>query len=86
MISPNEFKNGMFIKLGNDLYNIVSFQHIKPGKGGAFVRTKLKNLRANTVIDKTFREADLVEDIFLDQRKLQYRPKRGGRTGCCDWQ
>ena len=72
MISPNDFRNGMVIKMGGDLYSIVQFQHIKPGKGGAFVRTKLKNLRLDRVIDKTFREADKVEDIYIEQRKLQY--------------
>ena len=67
----------MVIKLGNELYTIIYFQHIKPGKGGAFVRTKLKNLKLNTVIDKTFRESDGVEDVFLEQKKLQYLYRAG---------
>jgi len=72
MISSSEFRNGKVIKMGGDLYTIIFFQHIKPGKGGAFVRTKLKNLRLHTVIDKTFRESELVEDVFIDQKKMQF--------------
>lgn len=77
MISPNEFKNGIVIKMERDLYTIISFQHIKPGKGGAFIRTKLKNVRLGTVIDKTFREVDTVEDVFVEQKKLQYLYRSG---------
>ena len=67
----------MVIKLNSELYSIISFQHIKPGKGGAFIRTKLKNLRLNTVIDKTFREIDAVEGVFLEQKNLQYLYQSG---------
>ncbi len=72
MISPNELKNGLVIKLNNDLFSVVQFQHIKPGKGGAFVRTKLKNLRLGTVIDRTFREVERIEEAYIDQIHLQY--------------
>jgi elongation factor P len=72
MISPNELRNGLVIKLNGDLYSVIQFQHIKPGKGGAFVRTKLKNLKRGSVIDRTFREVELIEEVFIEERKLQY--------------
>ena len=77
MITPKDFKNGLAIKMIGGLYTIINFQHIKPGKGGAFIRTKLKNLKLGTVIDKTFRETDAVEEVFLEQKKLQYLYRSG---------
>jgi len=77
MITPKDFQNGKVIKMGNELYSIVHFQHIKPGKGGAFIRTKLKSVRRGTVIDKTFREIDTVEEIFVEQKSLQYLYREG---------
>lgn len=78
MISPNDLKNGLVIKIDNELYSVIQFQHIKPGKGGAFVRTKLKNLRRGTVIDRTFREVERIEDVFLEQKSLLYLYKSDG--------
>jgi elongation factor P len=78
MISPNELRNGLVIKLNGDLYTVIQFQHIKPGKGGAFVRTKLKNLKRGSVIDRTFREVEQIEEVFIDQKKLQYLYKSDG--------
>jgi elongation factor P len=72
MISTNDFRNGMTIDLDGVLYNILYFQHVKPGKGGAFVRTRLKNLRTGAVIDKTFRAGEKVELALLDKRRMQY--------------
>lgn len=72
MITPKDFRNGIVIKFNGELYTIISFQHIKPGKGGAFVRTKLKNLRLGTVIDRTFREVERIEEAYIDQIHLQY--------------
>ncbi len=72
MITPKDFRNGIVIKFNGELYTIISFQHIKPGKGGAFIRTKLKSVKLGSVIDKTFREGDAVQDIFVDQKKMQY--------------
>lgn len=72
MISPNELKNGLVIKINNELYSVIQFQHIKPGKGGAFVRTKLRNLRLGTLIDKTFREVEKIEEVYIEEQKLQY--------------
>ena len=78
MISPNELKNGLVIKLNGDLYTVLQFQHIKPGKGGAFVRTKLKNLKHGAVIDRTFREVERIEEVYIDEKKVQYLYKDNG--------
>jgi len=72
MISTNQFKNGMTIELAGALYEIVEFQHVKPGKGGAFVRTKFKKLDTGAVLDKTFRAGEKFEQALLDHKKLQY--------------
>lgn len=72
MINTNQFKNGMTIIINNELNEIISFQHVKPGKGGAFVRTKLKNLNTGSVVDKTFRAGEKFEQAHLDHKKLQY--------------
>jgi elongation factor P len=72
MASTNEFRNGMVLRLDGDLYSIVEFQHVKPGKGGAFVRTRLKNVKTERVIDRTFRSGEKVEDIRLERKQVQY--------------
>ena len=72
MISTSDFRKGLYIKLENELYSIVECQHYKPGKGGAIMRTKLKNLRAGSIIDRTFRSGDTVEDIYIEKKTLQY--------------
>jgi len=72
MISTNQFKNGMTIELDGTLYTIVNFQHVKPGKGGAFVRTKLKNVKTGAVIEKTFRAGEKVEQARLEGKKMQF--------------
>ena len=72
MISPNDLRNGLVIRLNNQLFTVIQFQHIKPGKGGAFVRTKLKNLEHGSVIDRTFREVERIEEVFIDQKQLQF--------------
>ena len=84
MISTNQFKNGLFIKLNGNLFMIVEFQHHKPGKGGAFVRTKLKNLKLGTVIDRTFRAGETVENIFIEEKKYQYLYHADGRYHLMD--
>lgn len=71
-ISTNQFKNGMAIELDGTLFFIIEFQHVKPGKGGAFVRTKLKNVKTGAVLDKTFRAGEKVELAHLERRKMQY--------------
>ncbi|MBI2173836.1 MAG: elongation factor P [Candidatus Omnitrophica bacterium] len=72
MISTNEFKNGGTIAMDGQLWVIVEFQHVKPGKGGAFVRTKLRRLRDNSVIERTFRAGEKFEDAYIEKRNLQY--------------
>ncbi len=72
MISTAQFKNGITIEIDGIIYQIVEFQHVKPGKGGAFVRTKLKNYRTGAVIDKTFRAGESVEQAKVNRRPMQY--------------
>lgn len=72
MISVNQFKNGLTIKVNNELWRIVEFQHVKPGKGSAFVRSKLKNLKTGAVQEKTFRSTEKVEQAQIDNKKMQY--------------
>ncbi|WP_281165060.1 elongation factor P [Liquorilactobacillus sicerae] len=72
MISVNEFKNGLTIEVDGELWRVVEFQHVKPGKGSAFVRSKLKNLRTGAVQEKTFRAGEKVEQAQIDNRKMQY--------------
>jgi len=72
MASTADFRNGMIINFKNDLYEIVEFQHVKPGKGGAFVRTKLKNVKTGAVLDNTFRAGEKVEEIRLEKHKMEY--------------
>jgi elongation factor P len=72
MISTSDFRNGMAIVLDEEIYYIIEFQHVKPGKGGAFVRTKLKNLKSGLCIEKTFRAGEKFERAELTQRKVEY--------------
>ena len=77
MATTADFRNGMTIIIDKDLYGIVEFQHVKPGKGGAFVRTKLKNVRTGRVIDRTFRSGESVREARLERRKMQYLYRSG---------
>jgi elongation factor P len=72
MATTADFRNGLVISLDGQLYEIVYFQHVKPGKGGAFVRTKLKNILTGAVIDRTFRAGERVEEVRLERRPMQY--------------
>jgi elongation factor P len=72
MISTNQFKNGTHIDVDGTVFKIVEFQHVKPGKGGAFVRTKLKRTTDGNVIDKTFRAGEKFRPVRTETRKLQY--------------
>ncbi len=76
-ISVNDFKNGITIELDNGLFQIVEFQHVKPGKGGAFVRSKLRNVRNGAVTDKTFNAGIKVEQAIVDRQDMQYLYKDG---------
>jgi elongation factor P len=76
-ITTNDLKNGMTLDLPEGLFQIVDFQHVKPGKGGAFVRTTLKNARTGAVVDRTFRAAEKVERAVIDKREMQYLYREG---------
>jgi elongation factor P len=72
MIGTNEIKTGMAILLDGELYIIVGYDHVKPGKGQAFVRIKFKKLDSGQVIEKTFKSGEKLEDAFLETRKMEY--------------
>lgn len=71
-ISTADFKNGITLDLPEGLFQIVDFQHVKPGKGGAFVRTTLKNVRSGNALDRTFRAGEKMERAFVEKREMQY--------------
>jgi len=77
-VSINEIKSGLTILVDGDIYQVIEYQHVKPGKGGAFVRTKLRNLRSGNVQEKTFRGDEKIEEAFIEERKLQYLYESGG--------
>jgi elongation factor P len=77
-VSSNDFKNGMALDLpAEGLVTVVEFQHVKPGKGGAFVRTKLKSVRSGSVVDRTFRGDEKVPLAHIDKREMQYLYREG---------
>lgn len=84
MADTSDFRNGLIIKFKNDLYSIIEFQHVKPGKGGAFVRTMLKNLRTGKVLDNTFRSGEGIEIVRVERRKYQFLFREGNFLVCMD--
>ena len=76
-IDTSDFKPGMAIYLGGEVHQIIDFQHVKPGKGGAFVRTKLKRLKTGATIDKTFRAGEKMESAYLEKRPFQFLYRQG---------
>ena len=72
MVSAGDFKNGLTIELDGNVYQIIEFQHVKPGKGAAFVRTKLKNIKSGGVIEKSFRPTEKFEQAHIDRKDMQY--------------
>lgn len=72
MISVNDFRTGLTIAVDNGLWQVLDFQHVKPGKGAAFVRSKLRNLRTGSVQEKTFRAGEKVEKAHIENRRMQY--------------
>jgi len=70
-VTTNDLRNGMTLDLPDGLFAVVEFQHVKPGKGGAFVRTKLKNVRTGAVLERTFRADERVEQAIVDKREMQ---------------
>ena len=77
-VSTNQFKTGMCIMYNDKMWLIVDFQHVKPGKGGAFVRTKLKELKSGRVVDVTFRAGEKVDDVRVETKHLQHLYSDGG--------
>ncbi len=77
MATTNDLKNGLVLNLEGQLWSVVEFQHVKPGKGGAFVRTKLKNVLSGKVVDKTFNAGTKVDTATVDKRDMQYLYKDG---------
>jgi elongation factor P len=75
--TTNDLKNGLVLNLDGQLWSVVEFQHVKPGKGGAFVRTKLKNVLSGKVVDKTFNAGTKVDTATVDKRDMQYLYKDG---------
>ena len=72
MISAGDFRNGVTIELEGNIYQIIEFQHVKPGKGAAFVRTKLKNIKSGGVVEKTFRPTEKCPTARIDRKDMQY--------------
>ena len=77
MATTNDLKNGLVLNIDGQLWTVVEFQHVKPGKGGAFVRTKLKNVMTGKVVDRTFNAGLKVETATVDKREMQYLYKDG---------
>ena len=77
MATTNDLKNGMTLSIDGQLWNVVEFQHVKPGKGGAFVRTRLKNVMSGKVVDRTFNAGVKVDVANVDRREMQYLYREG---------
>jgi elongation factor P len=84
MADTSDFRNGLIIKFKNNLHSIVEFQHVKPGKGGAFVRSTLKNLKTGRVVDNTFRAGEKVEVVRVERKKYQYLFRESESLVCMD--
>ncbi len=76
-VSTNDLRNGMALALPEGLFTVVEFQHVKPGKGGAFVRTKLKNVRTGAVIERTYRADEKLGQAIIDKREMQFLYREG---------
>jgi elongation factor P len=76
-ISTADFRNGLTIETDGQLFQIVYFQHVKPGKGGAFVKTRLRNLRTGAVVEKTFRAGERMEQAVIERQKMQFLYRAG---------
>ncbi|CAM4267246.1 elongation factor P [Paenibacillus phoenicis] len=72
MISVNDFKTGLTVEVDGDIYTVLEFQHVKPGKGAAFVRSKLKNLRNGNIVEKTFRAGETISRAMIENRDVSY--------------
>ncbi|MCL4423806.1 MAG: elongation factor P [Actinobacteria bacterium] len=77
-VSTNDLRNGMTLDLPDGLFSVVEFQHVKPGKGGAFVRTKLRNVRTKAVLERTYRADEKLDQAIVDKREMQLLYRAGG--------
>jgi elongation factor P len=77
MISTNDFHTGVTIEFDGDIFTVLEFQHVKPGKGQAFVRSKLKNLRTGSIVDKTFRAGEKVQKAHMERKEMEYLYRDG---------
>ncbi|MFA5060447.1 MAG: elongation factor P [Candidatus Omnitrophota bacterium] len=77
MLSINEITNGIVLRVEGELYLVVDYSHVKPGKGSAFVRVKLKKMKTDLVIERTYRTAERLEDVFMEERRFQYQYNAG---------
>jgi elongation factor P len=78
LIDTSDFRTGLTILMENDIYQIVDFQHVKPGKGGAFVRSRLRNLRTGNTLEKTWRAGEKMEQAILERKKMNFLYNQGG--------
>jgi elongation factor P len=76
-IDTSDFRNGMHMYLDGEVYTIIEFQHVKPGKGGAFVRTRLRKLKTGATLEKTFRSGERFEPAFVEKKKMQFLFRQG---------
>lgn len=83
-VSSNQFKNGMTIEIDGEIYEILEFMHVKPGKGQAFVRTKLKNVMSGSVVQKTFRADEKVETAHIERKEMEFLYSNGERYNFMD--
>jgi elongation factor P len=83
-MDTSDFRNGISIILDNDIFTILEFQHVKPGKGGAFVRTRLRNLRTGATVDKTFRAGERMDQAILDRKPMQFLYSQDGEYNLMD--
>lgn len=83
-IDTSDFRNGMHINLEGDVWTIIEFQHVKPGKGGAFVRTRLRKVKTGQTVEKTFRSGEKVEPVFVEKVKKQFLFRQGSELVLMD--
>ncbi|MDD5565976.1 MAG: elongation factor P [Candidatus Omnitrophica bacterium] len=77
-LSINEIKSGLTILVDNDVYQVIDFQHVKPGKGAAFVRVRVRNMKSGNVLEKTYRGDEKIESAYVEERKLQFQYASSG--------
>lgn len=84
MASTSDFRTGLILRIDNGLWTIAEFQHVKMGRGAAFVRTKLKNMQTGRVVEKTFRSGEKVSDVRVERRKMQFLYREADALVCMD--